>query len=183
MPAYNPEPRAPSPRSSEAPSGRKIVFLDFSGTISVGSRPAGQDFDYACVARVDDLCRRTGAVVVVISDWVKHDPERAFPDIKERLSAHGLTAEVVGHTPQAEQDGMAERPYEIERWLLANPDVVDFVILDDMPLLGSKRPSHWGILPADLDGRLGSRFLQTEWTVGVTDDLVEKAVQILGALG
>jgi hypothetical protein len=124
---------------SELPSQKKesVVFLDFDGVIRVAKE--GGEFDF-CQERMKKLAKILhyyGVKVVVSSDWrhtgireavVANDPgQENLDEIKEILEPHldGLLHDdwatpVCGH-----------RHDEIAVWLVRNPGVTRYLILDD----------------------------------------------------
>lgn len=113
-----------------------IIFLDFDGvlnghewchlgnsTLRINRGPA------ECL---DEIVRRTGAEIVVISTWRVH---LINGDVKPSgfewcLRTHGISAKVIGWLP----DGEVERRSEmIQDWLSSNPHG-KFVVIDDLPL-------------------------------------------------
>ncbi len=157
----------------------KVVFLDFDGVLNSvawikGGRRGEREMpdkvlDPAAVLRVNTLCERTGAVVVISSTW------RLFKeDCVALLCRRGFTGTVVGKTPDHSwQPGDASnlwasrsRGSEIQAWLDAHPGVEAFVILDD---------------DADM-AHLMDKLVQTDFERGLTDAHVERAVAMLGEI-
>lgn len=132
--------------------------------------------DRECIARINTLCERTGARIVISSSWRTYETIRGQPvgglvGTVAVLRACGLTAEVIGATPdhatpeQRERHQRADRWPEIHEWLAAHPEVGAWVVLDDSELPG---------VPAE-------SFVRTDIAVGITDADVERAVRILSA--
>lgn len=122
--------------------------------------------DPVCVARLQRLCDRTGAAIVISSAW------RVLVGRRRSIAAlrhHGLTADVLGGTPIIE--GLhhghpvvtaAGRAQEIHAWLYVNAMTDRWVVLDD---------NHINVDPA--------RFVRTDAEVGLTDADVDRAIAIL----
>lgn len=160
---------------SARPEHVHIVFLDIDGVLNtdeflcrVQSYPRGSEehaddgayLDPRLVRRLDRLCREASAKVVVSSSWRLMDD---FEDIRQWLAQKGLTAEVIGKTPYLPN---AQRGTEIRYWLDVDGKrmgVSAYVVLDD----GS-----------DMDA-VRSRFIQTSDQEGLTDEQVDRAVQLL----
>ena len=174
-----------------------VIFLDISGTLTNHefnreqreNAQADRPQDEVCrkaVARVNRIVEATGAHVVISSDWIKHDPANAYPEVSQMLRNHGLVAEFAGHTEQPRENTHLDRSREIRAWLNAHPDVTDFVILDDLPLPVTPQHREWLleefghdlVLPPD-DPELGVRFIHLDSTKGVQDEHVGLAVDIL----
>jgi len=165
---------------------RAVVFLDIDGVCNhqrlydarkASERPwplASDWIDRECVARVDHLCARSWADVVISSSW------RAYATIPgaslgfwrgaaEVLQSCGLTANVIGATPdhrtQAMRDAFEHAPRwpEIAEWITGHPWAEQWVIIDDCEMLG---------VPAD-------RHVRTDIAVGLTDADAERAIAIL----
>jgi hypothetical protein len=132
--------------------------------------------DRDCIARINSLCERTGARIVISSSWRTYETIRGQPvgglvGTVAVLRACGLTAEVIGATPdhatpeQRERHERADRWPEIHAWLREHSEVGAWVVLDDSELPG---------VPA-------AAFVRTDIAVGITDADVERAVSVLSA--
>lgn len=165
----------------------KVIFLDIDGCLNSKERWArcvrlmGPEFwvqdrpliDVAALERLSALVRRTGARVVLSSTWRLTYPLEA---IARNLYRLGLPAGcLIGATPatadcgkviNVEIDGLdvEVRGLQIQRWLDEHPEVVAFVILDDMDDMAHLMP----------------RLVQTTWERGLLDEHVERAVYMLG---
>ena len=155
------------------PPDRPVVFLDVDGVVNHWALYAARENDPAyangadtewvdpvCVARVQVICDRTGAAIVISSSWrliVGLDRTTAA------LRAHGLTADVVGETPEhAHRELRYRRAAEIRAWLAEHALVDRWCVLDDEPV------------------EIGDdHFVRTNVAVGLTDADVERAVAIL----
>ena len=146
----------------------KVLFLDFDGVLNnaefCNSSPHGanrQDpvFDPAKIDLVNELLGRTGAVVVVSSSW-RSDGSLVW--LREVLSVRGFTGKVIDKTPELSG---SPRSDEIDSWLRsrAGDMVTQYVILDD-----------------DDDACIEGHFVHTSLAIGLTSELVERAVEILG---
>lgn len=184
-------PTSPTPRSTRSSTRQRgcsvrsvIVFLDIDGVLNhqqlydanlARGTPTPPDgwIDRACVARLNELCARTGASVVISSSWrtyasIPGQPVGGFAGTVGVLRACGLTAEVIGATPdhatpemRAQQERAPRWP-EIRAWLEAHP-AARWVVLDDSEIPGT---------PED-------RFVRTDIAVGLTDDDCERAARAL----
>jgi len=151
----------------------KILFLDMDGVLNSHAymvkrkradpnhelRPWDRNdprcwaemVDPEAVMRLNQILDRAGAKVVISSSWrYAHH----YTVMQRILDIAGFTGEVIDETPN--ELHAPARAHEISAWLQANPGTKRFVILDD----GSSA---------------GKGF-----AVGLTDDDVKKAIQILG---
>jgi len=155
----------------------RVIFLDFDGVLNRGSGA----FLVALVDRLNRITAKSGTVIVVHSSW-RHS--RTVKTLRAILQGFGVTGEVVGKcdSPVYEQqeDGMLveccdwenwtegfdsndERAVAIQRWLRDHPDVEKYVILDDCGGFTE----------------LADHFVQTQMNVGLTDDHVRQALELL----
>lgn len=146
----------------------KIVFLDADGVFILAYlRPTGQltvALDTDCIERVNRICEKTGAQIVVSSN------HRYSSDFRSKLLVYGITAPIIDDTPKwlgADPDCSEplvsigpRRDEEILAWLADHPEVTSWVALDDAP---------------DTD-RLGDRLIKTSLADGLTEDLCLKAI-------
>jgi hypothetical protein len=115
----------------------KILFLDIDGvlnsertSLAFGGYPhdfSPHDlgkFDPVALALVRKLCDKTGAQVVLSTSW-------RICFTCDQVEG-GLGIPVVGATPDLGSD--YSRADEIAHWLAANPNVVEFAIVDDLPI-------------------------------------------------
>jgi hypothetical protein len=148
----------------------KIIFLDFDGVLIPVT---DKKFNMRNVDNLNELIRKTGAKIVVSSDWKKkHD----FDYIKKTLTDNGVRGEIIGMTPNytiAESDLIkVPRGTEIESWI-SNYNtfdgenlkaVVNYVILDD----------HLDMLVYQLD-----HFIEIEQSKGFDSKALKEALDIL----
>jgi len=168
----------------------RILFLDVDGvlnserfnrTLEEQHRQLGhhevcecfklaRQIDPEAVVRLNRLVAETGAKIVISSSWRKlFDP----PELHRILGEHGLVAEIVGETPdgQDEPEMLAMygpydrifRGHEIDYWLRQHPEVDRFVILDDC---------------ADMEMHR-NRLVQTDCEEGLLDEHVELAIRVM----
>jgi len=159
----------------------KVVFLDFDGVLNSTAYDkvkARQDpsseleplsiewwaegLDPVAVERLNGLLKRTGAGVVVSSSW-RLDTYKGW--LQRVLEMRGFKGKVIGTTWRFVG---YSRNYEIKRWLELTRQgcaVNRFVVIDDN--VGANIPGH---------------FVHTDFSVGLTDRDVEKAVAILGEI-
>lgn len=172
---------------------RPVLFLDCDGVINnretyarneaqrvaalpeVITHPPPEWVEPELVARVNKICRRTGAMVVLSTSW------RTYREIPgtcggwrgavEVLQARGFDATAIDATPDHRTPAMitrkeaAPRWPEIRAWLDAHSEVTRWCVLDDCEMPG---------VPPEC-------FVRTSIAVGLTDADVERAVRVLGA--
>lgn len=164
---------------------KPVVFLDIDGVLNHerlyraqhdGKVPwpnPAQWIDRECVARVNDLCERTDARIVISSSWrsipIPGQPTIGWEGATAVLRECGLTADVIGGTPVLDEMPAGSPLYvakgrwpEIAAWLREHP-TERWVVIDD------------GAVAVEPRGRL----VQTDIAVGLTDVDVERAVAIL----
>ena len=153
----------------------RIVFLDFDGVINSAeyrtyrppldsrfgwSTPEHEDWslDKSAIRRLNRLADLPDVGIVVSSMW---RISRSLADLRELLVRNGFTGKLICKTPVLKET----RGHEVQEWLRATArKVSSFVILDD-----------------DFDfmvfGR--DRLVLTDEDVGLTDDDVDKAIEVL----
>lgn len=156
-----------------------LVILDVDGVLNhealyaANARRAGQTkpadwLDRACVSRINALCERTGAQVVISSGWRRY---LGVAGAVDALRAGGLTAKVLGATPVIDvlphdhpDAARLHRWGEIRAWLDAHPEITRWVAIDDVAL----------------DGVPAGRQVRTDIAVGITDADCDRAAAALG---
>jgi len=154
----------------------KVIFLDIDGVLNSiawqKSRPPKEQkiitdalahwkrsIDRDCVARLNRICRETGASVVISSSW---RTMLTAGELMATLIELGFDGDIIGQTLALS----GSRWQEIEAWLnQASGRIDSYVILDDDE-----------VLPATRAGC----FVRTDYCVGLTDDDASRAIVILG---
>jgi hypothetical protein len=162
---------------------KSILFLDIDGVLNsrqyirrmneLWDDPKYQ-IDPDCVVRLNKITDETGANIVVSSTWripFLHTAD-GLTKLQDLFSGYGITGKVVGMTPDfvAQQYGSlyvasGHRGDEITAWLTDNPEVDNFVILDDETVTG-----------------YDDRLIKTEFDTGLLDSHVERAIIMLGKM-
>ena len=113
---------------------RKIIFLDIDGVLnSVDSMISFQScneyaLDKVSIGLLKSLCAITGAEIVVSSTWRMGRDKKDFMEI---FSLHDwLDFPYIGRT-RVLDTYQYNRGNEIQDWLNANIDQVDYIIIDD----------------------------------------------------
>ena len=109
----------------------KVIFLDIDGVLNsdeyidkvkrLNLQGIEKEIDIEKVKILKKIIDETGAKVVLSSSW-RYTKNAKY--LKELLSEYGI---YVDSTPFMQN----ERGLEIKQWLSYNPDVEDFIILDD----------------------------------------------------
>ena len=114
-----------------------VVFLDIDGVLvtwramaekqQLGTLRGGEAFDEEPVAVFNRFIEKTGAKVVISSDWRRFETVESMQAI---LTRNGVRCQVIGLT---EHDPDDLRGKEIRSWLQKNGDneQIDYVVIDD----------------------------------------------------
>ena len=111
----------------------KVLFLDIDGVLNGMNDGLGAfSLHLDRVARLLEIEVKTDCTIILSSTW------RKFDDHKHCLNRHGIfwadeTIVVWSMT----------RGEEIREWLVRNPDVTNYVILDDDPSILFEDQAHW----------------------------------------
>jgi len=138
----------------------KVIFLDVDGVLSSGG------VNGLCEKRLDlfaDLVKRSKAEVVLSSTWRRPQCREGRLRLQRELGKRGV--EFYGMTPILDRE---DRFKEIAAWCDGQSESIEaFIALDDDP-----------------DGALtllGPNLVTCDGYAGLTEDLVGKAVTLLGA--
>jgi hypothetical protein len=151
----------------------RVVFLDVDGVLNytlwyLDDRNPGNlngeegDIDPLCVERINILCEKLSAKIVVSSDW------RVCTNWQSRLEKAGLK-NIIDKTPIT-LFGNYGRTYhftrgeEIDMWLQWHPGVKNYVIIDDREDMMKDQMDH---------------FVKVNSYRGFSDEDLEKAMFIL----
>lgn len=121
----------------------KIVFLDMDGVICTHRACVPRDdkggiftyLDPVVIDMLNDICEKTGAKIVISSSWRKLTNEMSMV-----LAAAGVKQKYFFFDKDKPNGGFYTnkfslkghlRGHEIEDWLIDNPGVTSYVILDD----------------------------------------------------
>ena len=143
----------------------KVIFLDFDGVITtVESKWRLSPPHMEIVKKIID---KTGAKIVISSSWRFRDVEHTLKGIfgedcnLENCNFLLNTKNVIGVMSRKQNT----RGAQISAWLLENPQVTNYVILDD---------DNFDILP-EHNGHL----VQTHTMIGITNQDADLAIEIL----
>jgi len=136
----------------------KVIFLDFDGVIV--TPPKVRSLNKGCCDNLKQIIDETDSFIVISSCWRNLHP---LDYLKRKLAEKGISRKrVIGITPRGNN-----RDEEVQQWLDNNP-VDAFVILDDDVF--------------DLQEHI-DKVIQTNFEVGLTGLLAEKAVAVLNGTG
>lgn len=139
----------------------KIIFLDIDGVLNCVSDAAnGVDLSNVKVCLLDDICKETGANIVVSSTWRKL---YSLDTLQILLYRAGLKiGGVVGVTPNLGK----KRGYEIQKVLDDHSWITNYVILDD---------------DSDMLEHQYKHFVRTEGFVGLSKHYKETIISKLNS--
>jgi hypothetical protein len=141
----------------------KVIFLDIDGVLNshesyerIGN--GGMlGIDEIYLERFKRILEATGAKVVLSSTW------RLHPDTRAEVRNAGI--DFIDCTPSIPKSGGAEsmeRGEEVLDWLIRNPGVTDYAILDD-----------------DSDFMKWQHLFKTSWQHGLTEEVAEAVIKHL----
>lgn len=157
----------------------KIIFMDVDGVLNytkwyVDDRNPGNlygqegDIDPECVRRIVNICKRTGAKIVLSSDW--RIDKNSIGRLERAGFPEGLifsqTPELIWtlfNSPTSTED--YSRGREINMWLTEHPDTYNYVIIDDREDFSDEQ-KRFHYICVDSDN-------------GFTDKNMEDAIRIL----
>lgn len=146
----------------------KLIFLDIDGVLVTRRPGVMEDRLLANLARVVE---RTGASIVLSSDWRRHPLARS--EAHRVLATHGLS--FIACTP-CMSIYLAQRPTEIMQWkrdYMRSPSaehITHWVAIDDRHLLEEKNGKY-----------LRGHFVQTHLMHGLTETAADECIRILNA--
>lgn len=141
----------------------KILFLDFDGVINTFMQFSNEGrFSATACRHITELLAAVPNLQIVVSSAWRHSGLNAM---KKLLSRNGIDSDRVLDVTGTykEGQGRGNRGYEIQQWLAAHPEVVNFVIIDD---------------DSDM-GELTNKMVKTNSFIGITTRDVHRAIEIL----
>lgn len=155
---------------------RKIIFLDIDGVLNSADYfdqtkhcKGYSEINPEKVKLLKEIIDRTSAEIVLSSTWRdlgkrKNEPEHPmYTYLTDTLKGYGM--EIIDHTPYIGQD----RPKEIKSWLNNQPNQeIRFVSLDDD--FEKEDYDKYGI---------GSCLVKTDFSTGMAEEHVKRAVELL----
>jgi len=143
----------------------KVLFLDIDGVLNSEhwfvNRPEKgglyTQVDPIAVAILSRVIKETGCGIVVSSTWRKVHRDDIIPVLTRAGLVYPGTWD---YTPILHK----QRGYEIQQYLSEHPEIISYAIVDD----------DSDMLPAQL-----SRYVQTDWKIGLDDTAADKLIEIL----
>lgn len=146
----------------------KVIFLDCDGVLNnSNTKERFYCMNKRCVGVTPELLDNlktiidaTDAKIIMSSTWRQY---RECMEYLKNMMGKKLAANIIGQTPT-----LYFRKDEINRWLKENTEplgVENFIIIDDM-------------FDEDLQS-FGDKFVLTSMNDGLTEDLVEKCIDLL----
>lgn len=146
----------------------KIIFLDIDGVLN-GDLVTWEGFpdshiDPALVQKLNRVIAATDAKIVISSSWRFRFN---YTEMNEILTRRGFVGEIIGETPKFVKNQrfseFISRGREIKEWLDdCAHEIESHIMFDDVHMMdGSKR------------------LIKTDGKIGLTDENVERAIQML----
>jgi len=182
----------------------KVIFLDIDGVLnsndwyvyrrdnvamdSVNSQYPFYEFDPRAIVRLNRIIEKTEAKIVVSSSWRSGE---TIESLQKLLNSVGVIGEVIGLTPHLwsnkPYEGMdgyrMPRGCEIDWWLDNHGDFqrINWSKEEQIKYVGEAKVKNYIILDDDSDMLYGQRehFIKTPHMTGLTDELANKAIEIL----
>lgn len=155
----------------------KVIFLDIDGVLNYDNWYVSNeyqklqwnednelDIDPACAERINNICKETGAKIVISSDW-----RISWYGTTMRLERGGINPEyILDKTPERMWINIPNfdhsRGAEIEDWLVFHPECKKYAIIDDR---------------TDFKENQKPYFVHVNPHIGLTDELMFKVINIL----
>lgn len=151
------------------PDKTAVLFLDIDGVLCLQRAHEGRTHevpDPRAAANLQELCEKTGAKIVINSDWLAYRSENDIADLQKLIADAGLTAYLhedwqTGYAPMAR-----DREAAIGAWLAGHQDIAEYLIIDDANLPG-------------LTAEQARRHVHTALYNGFTDEDLEFSLRLL----
>jgi hypothetical protein len=182
----------------------KVIFLDIDGVLnsndwyvyrwdniamdSVNSQYPFYEFDPKAIVRLNRIIEKTEAKIVVSSSWRSG---QTIESLQKLLNSVGIIGDVIGLTPHLQSNKPYEdmdgyripRGCEIDWWLDNHGDFqrINWSKEEQIKYVGKAKIKNYIILDDDSDMLYGQRehFIKTPHMTGLTDELADKAIEIL----
>jgi len=173
----------------------KVIFLDVDGVLrpltAGGFRAMMVDGEWALRAETADfisgamlalryIVEETGAIMVLSSEWRRDQPMREGVD--SILQEYEMRPCATWTPTDLQRDMGTENPFkafterrarEISQWITTNPQVRQWVVLDDINMCAADEDRKPGTL------LMAPRIVQTHRKIGLTLEQAKAAVKIL----
>lgn len=130
----------------------KVIFLDIDGVLNNNNTKMDLGWEPSLVKILNYIVKETEAKIVLSSTWRRTEHYR-------NIIKNDMKIDFIDVTPKL----WKERGHEIQAWLDKNPDVDNFIILDD---------------DSDMV-HLMAHLLQTDGKFGLTNEIADKAIKQL----
>mmetsp|Transcript_124429 Transcript_124429/g.244041 ORF Transcript_124429/g.244041 Transcript_124429/m.244041 type:complete len:325 (+) Transcript_124429:114-1088(+) len=173
----------------------KVIFLDVDGVLrpltAGGFRAMMVDGEWALRAETADfisssllalrhIVEQTGAIIVLSSEWRRDQPMREGVDTI--LQEYEMRPCATWTPTDLQRDMGTENPFkafterrarEISQWVTSNPQVRQWVVIDDINMAAADEDRKPGTL------LMAPRIVQTHRKIGLTLEQAKAAVRIL----
>lgn len=177
------------------PEPTKVIFLDVDGVLrpltAGGFRAMMVDGEWALRAETADfisaamlalrhIVEQTGAIMVLSSEWRRDQPMRDGVD--NILREYDMPPCATWTPTDLTRDMGTENPFkafterrarEISQWVSTNPQIKQWVVLDDINMAAADEDRKPGTL------LMAPRIVQTHRKIGLTHENAQAAVRIL----
>lgn len=150
----------------------KVIFLDVNGVLFLTGDEVTSEhivFNLNCMENLKKIIDSTFSNIVLTSTWRigYMDPSNFFwKAILDNFSKYNMEDKIIGVTPVICNDFKEiSRGLEINEWLKRNPDVDNYVILDDDEI-------------KDIDN---TRTIICDTFIGIDSYVASKAIKILNS--
>ena len=129
----------------------KVLFLDHYGVLCLSPKPVTRtelslptedefadtgitffsDFDPAAVAVLNDIIQRTGAEIVISSDWKRETTLSGMCEFYQKQGIEKMPLDYTAWLPGADTYH-EQRAGEINAWLDQNPETTHWCAVDDL---------------------------------------------------
>ena len=153
----------------------KVIFLDIDGVLNANEDFGGRSkpnpticgfmgIAGARVRRLAKIIETTQAKIVLVSSWKKHyeRQDQIGKYLRNKLRKENLAI----YDTTLRYEHWSNRGEQILSWLADHQDTKNWIVLDDE-------------IFDDYDETIMRHLVKTEWETGLTDELVEKAIQML----
>jgi hypothetical protein len=144
----------------------KIIFLDIDGCLAPIPRPFKQEyFKESCVKALEFVCQEVDVKIVISSTWRIGQTIKELRKTMSKLGFH-YSELVIGKTIDYTETGeflYLTRGQEISTWLMNQPSVESYCIIDD---------------DTDISPH-GPRWVQPKHELGLQEHDAESCVRIL----
>lgn len=150
----------------------KVIFLDINGVLFLNSDEVNLDsiiFNEKSMKNLKKIIESTSSSIVLTSTWRTgyNNPENIFWNaILYNFTRYNIENKIIGVTPVINHEFKeVSRGIEITQWINSNPNLDNYIILDDDEV-------------SDIDT---NRLLLCDPFKGIDDYITSKAIKILNS--